>query len=85
MIWCATGDGVVKRRWQWKIRAIDQPQDRQGAWPNCAPNADRSLNNYHFGAMHLYLCHIPAFVVALKLAPGAPLVAGLLGAFGTAA
>jgi exopolysaccharide production protein ExoZ len=33
----------------------------------------------------LYLCHIPAFVVALKLAPSAPLVAGLLGAFGAAA
>jgi peptidoglycan/LPS O-acetylase OafA/YrhL len=33
----------------------------------------------------LYLCHIPAFVVALKLAPSAPLVAGLFGAFGAAA
>ena len=33
----------------------------------------------------LYLCHIPAFVVALKLAPDAPLAAGLLGAFGAAA
>ena len=33
----------------------------------------------------LYLCHIPAFVVAIKLAPDAPLAAGLLGAFGAAA
>jgi exopolysaccharide production protein ExoZ len=33
----------------------------------------------------LYLCHIPVFVVALKLALGAPLVAGLIVAFGAAA
>ena len=33
----------------------------------------------------LYLCHFPAFVVAQYLAPGAPLLAGLLGAFGAAA
>jgi exopolysaccharide production protein ExoZ len=33
----------------------------------------------------LYLCHLPAFVVALKLAPGPPLVVGLLGALGSAA
>jgi peptidoglycan/LPS O-acetylase OafA/YrhL len=33
----------------------------------------------------LYLCHIPAFVVALKLASPAPLAAGILGAFGAAA
>ena len=33
----------------------------------------------------LYLCHIPAFVVALKLAPNAPLAAALFGAFGAAA
>jgi exopolysaccharide production protein ExoZ len=33
----------------------------------------------------LYLCHLPAFVLALKLAPGAELLAGLLGAFGAAA
>jgi hypothetical protein len=33
----------------------------------------------------LYLCHFPAFVVALKLAPGAPLVVGLIFAFGAAA
>jgi len=33
----------------------------------------------------LYLCHFPAFVAAQYLAPGAPLLAGLLGAFGAAA
>jgi hypothetical protein len=32
----------------------------------------------------LYLCHLPAFLVAIKLAPDAPLAAGLLGAFGAA-
>ena len=33
----------------------------------------------------LYLCYLPAFLLALKLAPGAELLAGLLGAFGAAA
>jgi exopolysaccharide production protein ExoZ len=33
----------------------------------------------------LYLCHLPAFVLALKLASDAPLFAGLVGAFGAAA
>lgn len=33
----------------------------------------------------LYLCHLPAFVLALKLAPGAELLVGLVGAFGAAA
>ena len=33
----------------------------------------------------LYLCHLPAFLLALKLAPGAELLAGLLLAFGAAA
>ena len=33
----------------------------------------------------LYLCHLPAFLLALKLAPGAELLAGLLGALGAAA
>jgi exopolysaccharide production protein ExoZ len=32
----------------------------------------------------LYLCHLPAFLVAIKLAPDAPLAAALLGAFGAA-
>ncbi len=33
----------------------------------------------------LYLCHLPAFVLALNLVSDAPLLAGLVGAFGAAA
>ena len=33
----------------------------------------------------MYLCHLPVFVLALKLAPDAMVLIGLVGAFGAAA
>jgi exopolysaccharide production protein ExoZ len=46
-----------------------------------APGLDK-LGDWSYA---LYLCHLPAFVLALKLAPDATLLIGLVGAFGAAA
>ena len=46
-----------------------------------APGLDK-LGDWSYA---LYLCHLPVFVLALKLAPDAMVLIGLVGAFGAAA
>jgi exopolysaccharide production protein ExoZ len=43
------------------------------------------LNKLGDWSYALYLCHLPVFLLALKLAPDAKLLIGLVGAFGAAA